>query len=122
MTDPAFLFELRVPGQYQGDKTIIIRAWEGEPFACGPNHTRLDCELRQGGKIIFPRGATWCGIPGHQTIDGPMARETVLSLFAMKPGDTDRDYFSAYTPEQLEWAVANGEHLSMVAEDRYGAP
>lgn len=41
-------------------------------------------------------------------------------LFALKPGDTDSDFFADYTPEQLDWVTANGEELSLIALDRYG--
>jgi hypothetical protein len=52
-------------------------------------------------------------------MDGDGAKELVSSLIAMKPGDTDKEYFDNYTSEQLEWARQNGEYLSMLAEDRY---
>lgn len=50
--------------------------------------------------------------------DGPEARALTLSLFGMKPWDTDADYFDGYTTEQLEWARSNGEYLSMLATER----
>jgi hypothetical protein len=37
----------------------------------------------------------------------------------MRPGDTDRDYFADYTPEQLAWAEQHGEALSIEREARY---
>lgn len=121
--DYSRLFQLRVKLR---DGTAIMTAWEGGFMQ--PNHTRLDCELRwkpvgtgkRPAEIIFPRGATWCGIPGHQTIDGDDAKESVMSLFAMKPGDTDSDYFEVYTERQLEWVSTYGEELSCEAMGRYG--
>lgn len=98
---------------------ITMTAWESPEYS-STGHTRLDCELRQNGKTIFPRGATYCGTPGHMTIDGDDAKELVASLFAMKPGDTDSEYFESYTPDQLEWAEQNGEELDLLKMDRYG--
>ncbi len=120
--DPKFLFTLR----YRfGTGLATIHAWEG-PFEA-PNHTRIDCALvwrNAEGKTkhLFPRGATWCAIPGHETIDGIAAKELVTSVFAMKPGDTDADYFASYTQEQLDWAERFGEELDMLKSDRYCDP
>jgi hypothetical protein len=125
--DPSLLFTLHV--RLSGG-LAIIKAWEA-PYSSQTysTHTKLDCELRwhpkgapSGGETIFARGDTYCGIPGHHTLDGSAAKECVLSLFALKPGDTDSDYFEGYSNTQLEWVTAHGEELSMVAEDRYGAP
>lgn len=109
------LFTLRVT--YRDEPMIVIRAWE-----IGfqePNHTRLDVEVKQGGKVIFEKGFLYCGIPSQESIDGDAAKECVLSLVAMAPGDTDREYFENYTPEQLEWVSAHGEELRYEADRRY---
>lgn len=111
------LFTLRV--RMNGEPMIVIRAWEmGFQH---PNHTRLDVEVRQGSKIIFDKGSLYCGVSSMHSIDGDAAKELVMSLVAMRPGDTDREYFDSYTPEQLDWATAHGELLSMIADDRYSA-
>lgn len=114
--DTSRLFTLRIR-PFATEPWITIHAFEGAFWP--PNHTRVDVEVRQGGKVIFPRGTLWCGIPGHASLDGDEAKESVLSLVAMRPGDTDRDYFEGYTPEQLDWATHNGEALSMEREARY---
>lgn len=96
-------------------------AWQGSAWhASAPNHTRIDCELRQGGKIIFARGDTWCATPG--CVDDDEAKELVMSLFAMRPGDTDPEYFASYTAEQLAWVERNGEELGVEREYRYCDP
>lgn len=113
--DPSYLFTIRFK---LSTGWATMRAWE-TPHGFDGSHARLDCELVHNGKVVFPKGATWCGIPSHQSIDGNAAKECVASLFAMKPGDTDREYFDSYTPEQLEWAEANGEELGLEREIRY---
>ncbi len=120
--NPQFLFRLvvRLPGG-----TAVIRAWEGSYTDRRlSTHTKIETELRwlEPGKrseVVFAPGDTWCGIPGHQTTDGIYAREAVCSLLAMKPGDTDSDYFASYTPEQLAWAEAHGEDLRLASDARY---
>ena len=97
---------------------VTIRAWDAN-HRDSTGHNRIDAELRQGARVIFARGDTYCATPGHCSVDGIEARELVCSLFAMKPGDTDAEYFGGYTPEQLEWAQANGEELGMLREFRF---
>ncbi|MDX3106889.1 hypothetical protein [Nonomuraea angiospora] len=38
---------------------------------------------------------------------------TVLGFLTLRPGDTDADYFDAYTPEQLTWRDSYAEELSL---------
>lgn len=110
----AFTLRLRAA---RNEPLVIVNVYDN--WQIGPR-VRLDIEVRQGGRVIFPRGALWVGLPGHWSSDGRQAREAVLSCVAMRPGDTDRDYFDGYTPEQLDWARAHGETIAMIAADRYG--
>lgn len=109
--------------------TLLVTAWDNGPS--GPyGHQRIDVEAAvvwPDGKrrkpvrsVIFAKGDTYCGLASGHCTDGPEAKELVLSLIAMKPGDTDSDYFADYTPEQLEFVNSYGEELSMIAEERYG--
>lgn len=83
-----------------------------------PNHTRIDIVARFKGKTVFDN--LYIGAPGHWSIDGKETKRAVLGCLAMKPGDTDRDYFDSYSPEQLAWAEEYGEELSMIVYARYG--
>jgi hypothetical protein len=78
---------------------------------------KLTVEVKHGQDVIFPVGQLCCAL--HGSSDGMAAKELVMSLVAMKPGDTDRDYFADYTPEQLAWATEHGEALDMEREARY---
>jgi hypothetical protein len=118
--DPSFLFELRFNLSRPGYPcNVTIRAWENQ-YGGSNTHTRIDTEMRCNGEVIFAKGDTYCGIPGHKSIDGKEARECVTSLFCMKPGDTDADYFADYTEEQLEWVNTHAEDLYMAKCARYG--
>lgn len=111
------VFTLRVAlgfGRY-----LTIRAYEG-PVQSPYGHTTLYCEGRVAGCVLFQRDAFYVGIPAGQSIDGDLAKELVLSLFAMKPGDTDNEFFSHYTEEQLAFVEEHGEWLSLCASERYG--
>lgn len=87
---------------------VTITAWENGRFPSSSNHTRLDVEVRQGGRVIFEHGN--------------YAKELATSLAAMRPGDTEAEYFEGYTAEQRDWAIQNGEELSMLREARYCDP
>lgn len=118
MKDSSFLFELRIP---LDNSICSIKTWEGERSLGNPYHMRIDVEVRHKGKVVFPKGATYCGLPRMHSWSrtGNHAKELVMSLVAMKPGDTDPDYFNEYTEEQLAWVKAYGEYLSMEREARY---
>lgn len=121
--DPAFLFELRIP---IWGNLFMVRAYEApideQRYRFTTGHTTLHLQASFQGQELWKRGSTSVGIPAHQCIDGKEAKECALSLFALKPGDTDEEFFAEYTPEQLAFVENHGETISMIAEDRYGAP
>lgn len=111
------LFTLRVR---LSDGLCIIRAFDNpNNRMCGSQ--RIDISVRMNGSDVFPLGLLYCGTPaaGGMSVDGIEAKELVLSLVGMKPGDTDTDYFADYTPEQLEWAQLYGEEISVERQYRY---
>ena len=111
-----FLFTLRVC-VFASEPLVVVNAFEGRNAGRGGmgSHNRIDVEVRQGGRVVFPRGQLYCGLPTFKSIDGPDARELVLSLVAMRPGDTDADFFAHYTPEHLAWADRNADGVSYAA-------
>lgn len=112
------LFELHV---WLGSERARITAYEGPEQPTG--HTTIYAALKMPGArgALFPIGWSWVGVPRGTVIDGPKAKEAVLSLFAMKPGDTDPEFFENYTSDQLAFVNRWGEELSMLAAERYGA-
>ena len=108
----AFTLRLR---PWRDRPMIVVRVWDDA-------YPRLDVEVRQGGKVVFPAGQLYCGLPryGTHSSDGGYARRLVCDLVGMVPGDTDADYFEDYSAEQLAWARANGEAVRCEGEVRYG--
>jgi hypothetical protein len=110
--------------------TLAIQAYDANRTDPHTGHQYIDVRARlyytddASGKrryrTIFKRGATWCGVNRWTSLDGKEARELVLSLLSMKPGDTDPEYFASYTPAQLAFASRYGEELDMVRMDRFG--
>lgn len=66
--------------------------------------TRLDGESRDGtpGAVIFEGEDYSVGV--NSCTDDDEALSGLMSFLTLKPGDTDSEYFSKYTQEQLEWA------------------
>jgi hypothetical protein len=111
------LFSVRVP---LGGESATVIAYEHNGGRGSGNHTRIDLELRFRRRVVFPPGSLWCGIPSHQSIDGKDAKRAAVSSFSLKPGDTDREFFDAYTPEQLAFVEQFGEEIGLFVYDRYG--
>lgn len=116
--DPNLAFELRVKLYDVTGPICSIRAYDDKPGTA--THFRLDLDVRHDGIVIFPRGQLWLGIPVMHATDSDYAKSAALGCVAMKPGDTDADYFTGYTPAQLAWARAHGEELDMTRITRYG--
>lgn len=111
-----------------------IRTWEGSPYLPGKGPAfRLELfdTGRTGGRramrnqlgyLFFVDGRLL--FAGDDFGPSPMycddsdeALGALLSFLALKPGDTDREYFDDYTPAQLAFAEEHGESLSMMADD-----
>ncbi len=117
--DRLFLLKVRLSSHPRDVATI--QAWDRpSPPNNSTGHSYIDVEVSHMGQVIFPRGQLYCGVNAYTSTDGEAARALVLSLVAMKPGDTDSDYFQDYTNDQIEWATAHGDEISMVRESRYG--
>lgn len=52
--------------------------------------------------------------------DGDDAKRQVLEHLAMKPGDTDDEFFEGYSKEQLDFVDDFSDEIKMTAWDRYG--
>lgn len=59
-----------------------------------------------------------CGCAPSDAIDSDRALVSLLGWIALKPGDTDADYFARYTAAQLEWCKSGeAEDLGMYHYD-----
>ena len=117
--DPNHLFTLRIPIR---NESVVVYAYHDVKHSIGSTHTYIDILVRMNGEEVFKRGKLYVGIPAGHTIDGIYAKEAVLSCVAMKPGDTDLEYFQNYTNPQLAFASTFGEELSAIREMRYCDP
>lgn len=124
------LFRMRIAlthKSFEARPVACISAWDANVQDPQTGHHRIDVALtlrwtedgvRKSLKV-WKRGETWCAVNRWTSVDGKEARELVLSLFGMKPGDTDSDYFAGWTKEQLAFASAWADTLSCEREARF---
>lgn len=72
-------------------KTVHTVLFEGEDFGCSPMHA----------------------------VDSDQAIEGIMSFLTLRLGDTDREYFAQYTPEQLDFCSQHAEALAAEVERRF---
>ena len=112
------------------ERLFSIRPLKGisiEMFEIGTDNrgaARVEVVVRDSGRMVFGPDAPGMRLigalsPMHSS-DGADARAFALDYAAMRPGDTDDDFFSEYTPEQLAWVERHADALSMAKYDRYG--
>lgn len=68
--------------------------FEGEDFACSP----MDAD------------------------DSDESLRALLGFLTLRPGDTDREYFAEYTPEQMTFAQGDAQRLSLYAMEAEDGP
>lgn len=64
-------------------------------------------------------GEDFAGSPLHADDSGETVR-ALMGFLTLKPGDTDPEYFSGYTTEQLAWSRHHAEELAMAVLERFG--
>ena len=101
-----------------------IRTWEGDGFRLelwdtfqslgSGSQSRLAYQLYDGERLIFQGEDFGCS-PLH-AIDSDACVASLLNFLALRPGDTDREYFDSYTSEQMEWCQSDrAEYLGLLA-------
>jgi len=87
------------------------------------NRSNLGYELRireNGNKsIIMFKGEDYGCSPLH-AIDSDASVKGLMNFLTLRPGDTDWEYFSTYTPGQIAYCSNHAEALSMAVMDRFG--
>lgn len=64
-------------------------------------------------------GDDFTGSPMHAD-DSDETMKALLIFLTLKPGDTDREYFKDYTPEQMDFAQGEAEAVMMEVYNRFG--
>lgn len=106
-------------------RDALIRIWEQDGYRLEVFDLRrtdrygkavVTYRLTHDGEVVFPEGADFhCSPLNSPDDDGTVA--AILSFCALKPGDTDPDYFADYTPAQLAWCRRFGDELALLATE-----
>lgn len=99
-----------------------LRVWESDGFRLTLWDTgtvdhygksRLAYRFEDSGALIFA-GEDFCCSPLH-AVDSDATVGGLLGFLSLRPGDTDEEYFDAYSPAQLAWADDRAEYLALLA-------
>ena len=108
----------------RGTSRITIRAVQFRDRQCKDEHFGFPCSESTHRKpirnVIWKEGQTWFCPSPSQSDDGKQAKKLATELVAIRPGDTDPEFFKDYTADQLHFANYYGEELSCLAMMRYG--
>lgn len=77
-------------------------------------HERIGYEFRMrtaGASTLLFSGDDFRPSPLH-SVDGDEAVEALMSFLTLRKGDTDAEYFTNYTQEQLDFSEEHAETLS----------
>lgn len=94
-----------------------IRLCLYEPGAeLGAGRGALGYVLTDGGSVVFA-GTDFRPSPLH-AVDSDRTVEAIVGFLAMRPGDTDEDFFATYTTAQHEWIETDGPNRleSLIAD------
>ncbi len=105
-----FLHEGLVITEIDGEK-VVLDMWDTHRRD-DRGQTEIGYEMRHGDMTIF-QGDGFAGSPLHAD-DSDKTIGALLSFLSLRKGDTDAEYFEAYSATQLEWAEQHGEELSLV--------
>jgi len=101
--------------------TLVL--WDDAPCCEYMSQHRLRYLMAdREGRVLF-EGADFGCSPMH-AIDSDECLRALLGFLTLKPGDTDDEYFSNYTKDQMAFAEGDAEELSLWAidEEMYGHP
>ncbi len=74
--------------------------------------------LNKNGDILFA-GEDFACSPMH-SIDSDECLKGILGFLTLRPGDTDKEYFSEYTEEQMDFACStDAEIIASIVHDKY---
>ena len=99
---------------------FILTTWDaGKTDHRGKHMIRYQLVMREdGNSTVLFAGEDFACSPMH-AIDCVAAAECIMSFLTLRPGDTDKEYFSAYTPAQLDYCACHAEALSVAIDARW---
>ena len=80
--------------------------------------SRYEAKVLLNGKVLFEK--LWGAFSPLHAEDSKEAKAHVLSHLAMKPGDTDKEFFEDYTEDQLDFVNKYSDDIWFLSHKRYG--
>jgi len=98
--------------------TLSLYATDGRDWR-GQSRLGYRLHIRENGqtRCLF-EGGNFFPSPLHAD-DSDAALLGLLEFLTLRPGDTDEEYFDAYTAEQLEYCSLHAEFLNYAAHCRF---
>lgn len=102
----------------------LIRTWNSKPFSLNLydlfktdkyGKSVLGYEFYLDGELIFEGNDFHCS--PMNAIDSDEIVAALLGFLALRPGDTDKNYFDDYSLKQMQFANDYGELLSCIVYD-----
>ena len=102
--------------------TFCLTMWDTGRFDGHTAHCYLGYRLtmRESGKppVVLFEGEDYGCPPCHSTYDDASV-EGLMGFLTVRPGDTDKEYFANYTPEQLDYCSQHAEALAAEVQARF---
>ena len=112
-----YTFRPYLPGR--GPRFILRTWWTHYRDSRGQEVLGYELVQREAGKsVVLFTGEDFATSPLH-AIDSVATAESLMGFLTLRPKDTDAEYFSDYTPEQLDFCSAHAESLSAEVHTRW---
>jgi hypothetical protein len=95
----------------EGDFRLLL--WDTNTRVGSGPQSRLAYQFFHKGELIF-QGADYGCSPMH-AVDSDETVASLLTFFALRPGDVEREYFKDYSVQQMAFAESYGEELGVIA-------
>lgn len=97
-----------------GDRDASLYLYDLDERDPQTGHHRMAYRLLHGGELVFT-GDDYA-VPAQHAVDSDEAVRGLLGFLSLRLGDTDAEYFDAYSDRQRNWADQYGEELAMHAD------
>lgn len=85
----------------------------------GKQRLAYEFSMHQGRKTVLFKGHNFYASPVC-ALDSDATMLAIMDVLTLKPGDTDKEYFANYTPEQLAFCARYAEVLNYEIWVRFG--
>jgi hypothetical protein len=112
-------FYVPCPGREDAYVLFSLKMWDTH-HTDSRGQTVIGYRLTSHGKGIIFEGEDFAGSPMHAD-DSDTTVRSLMNFLCLKLGDTDADYFAAYSASQMAFVNTYAEQLAMVVSERFGA-